>query len=122
MKPGDIIIAESPTSNKNFKPRPAVVLVKKPGRYDDYIVSGISSRLFQEEPEFDILILEADSDFPSTGLSYPGLIRLGHLYSVGPADFKRVIGNISEERHSLLLARLSKLFAPKSSQPVADGV
>jgi hypothetical protein len=59
---------------------------------------------------FDELLVPGDLDFPTSGLRGASLIRLSFLGVYAKSRFRGVVGNISKERHRLLLSRLGAHF------------
>lgn len=78
--------------------------------FGDWLVCGVSSQLHQAVPGFDDLVLQEHSDYPTSGLKVPSLIRLGFLAVLPSGRFVGVIGSISTERHLRLLNRLACLL------------
>jgi mRNA interferase MazF len=77
---GQIILFRFPqTDQQSGKLRPAVVVRKLPGRYEDWLISMVSSQLSQETPGFDEIISPEDLDFKDSGLKLTSLIRIGRL-------------------------------------------
>ncbi len=56
------------TDQTEAKLRPALVLRRLPGHYDDWMICMISSQLHQKIPDFDEVITSTDSDFRQSGL------------------------------------------------------
>jgi mRNA interferase MazF len=59
--------------------RPALVVRKLPGHYQDWLICMISSQLSEEIPGFDEVISPEDVDFNGSGLRVKSLIRTGRL-------------------------------------------
>jgi len=111
MTEGDVALTPLPQADGRTKPRPAILLRKMPP-FGDWLVCGVSTQLRQEATGFDEIIEPSHSDFRSSGLKAPSLIRLGYLV-VLPADrLLGVIGSISSERHGRLLQRLGTFLQP----------
>ncbi len=72
MTPGDVVliplvqVAGGPT-----KLRPALLLANLPGPYQTLLVCGITSKLHQQEPDWDDPIGPDDADFARSGLIEP---------------------------------------------------
>lgn len=111
MNEGDVVLTPLPQANGLVKLRPAILLRQMPG-FGDWLVCGVSSQLHQAVPGFDDLVLQEHSDYPTSGLKVPSLIRLGFLAVLPSGRFVGVIGSISTERHLRLLNRLACFFAP----------
>jgi len=111
MNEGDVVLTPLPQANGLVKLRPAILLRQMPG-FGDWLVCGVSSQLHQAVPGFDDLVLQEHSDYTTSGLKVPSLIRLGFLAVLPSGRFVGVIGSISTERHLRLLHRLACFFAP----------
>jgi mRNA interferase MazF len=97
------------------KPRPVLFLATmRP--FGDFLVCGISSQLHQEVQGFDELMMPGDSDFLTSGLRCPSLVRLGFLGVYAKPSFRGVMGSISKDRHRLLLSRLGTYFTDLASR------
>lgn len=110
MKEGEIILANLPQSDGNFKLRPVLVLKQLPG-FNDYLVCGISTQLHQLVKDFDELIDEKASHFIQTGLRQSSIIRLGFLAVIPGNKIPGSIGRINTSVHQKLLERLAKYLA-----------
>ncbi len=96
MKPGKIILFKFPQANLySGKLRPALVLKKMPGKYDDWLICMISSKTIQLNKEYDLLISEDLSDYKLSGLKSASVIRATRLAVVNKNIFIGSIGNIS---------------------------
>jgi len=96
---GQIILFRFPqTDLEAGKLRPALLLGKLPGDYDDWLICMISSQTRHCIPQFDELIQEQDSDFPHSGLKGASVIRVGRLAVVEGSVLLGAIGQISPER------------------------
>ncbi|CAN5742983.1 hypothetical protein BH10CHL1_BH10CHL1_50020 [soil metagenome] len=76
MKEGDVILTLVPQADGQFKRRPAVILRAMPP-FQDLLLCGISTQLQQQVKDFDETITPDDTDFGTSGLLAPSLIRLG---------------------------------------------
>ena len=103
MREGEIILANLPQSDGNFKLRPVLLLKQLPG-YNDFLVCGISTQLQQLIKDFDELIDEKNNNFYQTGLRQSSIIRLGFLAVISNNKIVGSIGRI----HNNLLERLAK--------------
>ena len=107
MREGEIILANLPQSDWNFKLRPVLLLRQLPG-YNDFLVCGISTQLQQLIKDFDELIDEKNSNFYQTGLRQSSIIRLGFLAVIPDNKIPGSIGRIELALHKNLLERLAK--------------
>jgi mRNA interferase MazF len=96
---GQIILFRFPqTDLEAGKLRPALLLGKLPGDYDDWLICMISSQKRHYIPQFDELIQEHDSDFAQSGLKVASVIRVGRLAVVEGRVLFGATGQISPER------------------------
>jgi mRNA interferase MazF len=108
IQEGQITLFRFPqTDQVPGKLRPALVLRKLPGQYDDWLICMVSSQLSQEIPELDVVIYENDADFEQSGLKISSLIRVSRLAVVGRDILLGSIGNINNERLNTIKNRLS---------------
>ena len=106
--PGQIVLFPFPhTDQTTSKLRPALLLGKVPGDFDDWLICMISSQLRQETKGFDEIIQEGDPDFPSSGLKAISLIRLGRLAVVDGGLLAGTIGAIFPDRLKEIKKRIS---------------
>jgi mRNA interferase MazF len=108
IQEGQITLFRFPqTTQVPGKLRPAIVLRKIPGPYDDWLICMVSSQLSQELPEFDVVVYENDPDFEQSGLKTSSVIRISRLAVVSKDILLGSIGNISDNRLNLIKNRLS---------------
>lgn len=107
MKEGDVVLADLPQADWQYKARPAVVLCAMPP-FNDWLLCGISTQTHQEVAGFDELITPVHTDFASSKLRGDSLIRLGYLIVYADHQIHGVIGSISELRRKRLLRKLSE--------------
>jgi len=96
------------TDQQSGKLRPALVVRKLPGRYEDWLISMISSQLSQEIPGFDEIISPDQPDFRDSGLKLSSLIRMGRLAVVNADILVGNIGRIDDIRLARIRENLSK--------------
>ncbi|HQU32134.1 MAG: type II toxin-antitoxin system PemK/MazF family toxin [Planctomycetia bacterium] len=95
------------TNQKEGKLRPALILRKLPGKFNDWLICMISSNIDQQIPELDELIAPEDSDFIQSGLKMPSIIRAGRLAVVDGSTLIGTLGQINTERlHKINVVRL----------------
>jgi mRNA interferase MazF len=112
MREGDIVLALLAQTDGRGKYRPAIVLRRMPG-FGDLLVCGISTQLRQQVADFDEIIEPSHTDFKTSGLKAPSLIRLGFLAVLPASSFLGTIGSISGQRHQRLLAKLAEYLQLK---------
>ena len=82
---------------KQEKMRPALVLRRLPGSYDDWLICMISSRLYQVQTIDDVISVD-DEDFQVTGLKRESVVRTSRLAVVEESMLEGAIGRISPSR------------------------
>ena len=112
-KAGQVVVFRFPqTDLEEGKLRPALLLDKLPGEYDDWLICMISSQTHQYISGFDEIVNEDDKDFGESGLKVTSVIRVGRLAVVSGEILLGAIGQISSER----LNRVKKHLADWLSQ------
>lgn len=97
-RPGQIVLFRFPQTDLDTgKLRPALLLGKPPGEYDDWLICMVSSQTYHAVPEFDEIVREDDSDFSSSGLKVTSVIRIGRLAVVEGKVLLGAIGQITPE-------------------------
>ena len=77
---GQVVLFRFPQTNlTEAKPRPALLLGKIPGAYEDWLLCMISTQLHHYVPGFDEIARAGDADFASSGLKQESVIRVGRL-------------------------------------------
>ncbi len=106
--PGQIVLFKFPQTNlQQGKPRPALLLGKLPGQYDDWLICMLSTQLRHYNQSFDEIIQIGDSDFSSSGLKEPSVIRVGRLAVVDGSVLLGAIGEIDFDRLQRVKANLA---------------
>ena len=106
---GQIVLFRFPhTDLEEGKLRPALLLGQLPGEYDDWLICMISSQIRHYLPDFDEIVREDDSDFTSSGLKAPSVIRVGRLAVVDGEILLGAIGEIAPERLQRIKGRLAE--------------
>lgn len=107
IQEGHIVLFRFPQTNQTVgKLRPALVLRRLPGAYDDWLICMLSSQLSHQIPEFDEVIKEKDVDFEQSGLKSSSLIRICRLAVVNKTVLLGSIGRIGTERLELIKNKL----------------
>ncbi len=105
---GQIVLFRLPQADlEEGKLRPALLLGKLPGEYDDWLVCMISSQTHRCLEGFDEIVQEGDEDFAESGLKVASVIRIGRLATVFGEVLLGAIGQISPERLARIKKRLS---------------
>lgn len=108
IREGQIVLFRFPqTDQSTGKVRPALVLRKLPGPYDDWMICMISSQLSQQIKELDEVINPDNSDFGDSGLKTASLIRVSRLAVVDKSILLGSIGEISSKRLSRVKTAIS---------------
>lgn len=111
---GQVIVFRFPqTDLEAGKLRPALLLGKLPGEYDDWLICMISSQTRQYIAGFDELVQEDHEDFGASGLKVASLIRVGRLAVVSGEILIGAIGQVSSERLSRVKKHLSDWLSEK---------
>jgi mRNA interferase MazF len=106
---GQIVLFQfSQTDLETGKLRPALLLGKLPGDYDDWLVCMISSQVRHYVHGFDEIVQETDAAFGSSGLKVASLVRVGRLAVVQGNILPGAIGEISPERLRRIKNRLAE--------------
>jgi mRNA interferase MazF len=109
MRAGQIVLFRFPNTDlREGKLRPALLIARVPGPYDDWLICMISSRLRQHQPGFDEIVRETDEDYAQSGLKKASVIRatrlavvgkpvlVGSIGEIGPARLERIRGNLAD--------------------------
>ena len=111
---GQVVVFRFPqTDLEEGKLRPALLLGKLPGQYDDWLICMISSQTQQHIAGFDEIIQENDDDFGASGLKVTSVIRVGRLAVVSGEILIGAIGQVSSDRLSRVKQHLSDWLAEK---------
>jgi mRNA interferase MazF len=109
---GQVVIFRFPqTDLEEGKLRPALLLGKVPGEYDDWLICMISSQTRQYIIGFDEIMEENDADFGESGLKGTSIVRVGRLAVVSGEVLIGAIGQVSSERLSRIKKHLSDWLA-----------
>jgi mRNA interferase MazF len=105
---GRVVLLRFPRTDRSHgKLRPAVVIRKVPGRYEDWLICMVSSNLGQALPDFDEVLLEDAEDFQSSGLKRSSVIRISRLAVVEKSQLMGTIGQIPTYRLQRVRRRLT---------------
>lgn len=96
---GQIILFKFPQANLvQSKLRPALLIGKLPGNYDDWLICMISSQVYHYIPDFDEIVQEKDPDFVESGLKTVSVIRVERLAVIEGSILLGAVGRISPDR------------------------
>jgi mRNA interferase MazF len=105
---GQVVLFRFPQADlEEGKLRPALLLGRLPGDYDDWMICMISSQMRHTVPEFDEIIRENDPDFAESGLKVSSVIRIGRLATVEGEILLGATGQIAPERLERIKSRLA---------------
>ena len=105
---GQVVAFRFPqTDLEEGKLRPALLLAKLPGEYDDWLTCMISSQIHHYVEGFDELVQQGDQDFSESGLKMTSVIRVGRLAVVSGEVLLGAIGQVSAERLGRIKQHLS---------------
>ena len=114
---GQIVLFRFPhTDLREGKLRPALLLAKLPGEYDDWLICMISSQIRHYIPGFDEVIEEHALDFVESGLRMPSVIRVGRLAVVEGEILAGAIGRISPNRFQRIKSHLAEWLMGSQQQ------
>lgn len=106
MKAGDVVLVPMPTADGKTKQRPALLLRKMP-KYDDWMVCGISSQLWEFQKGLDFLLKKDHPDFKISGLKHDAVVRVGYVAVVTSSGIQGSIGKLNRKTHREILQQLS---------------
>jgi mRNA interferase MazF len=97
---GLVVLVPFPQVELEFqgKIRPAIVIRRLPGEYDDWLICMVSSRLIQSLDGFDEVISNEDADFITSGLKVSSAIRVARLAVCHGSAMLGSIGRIDDTR------------------------
>jgi mRNA interferase MazF len=106
---GQVVLFRFPqTDQAAGKLRPAVVLRRLPGPYDDWLICMVSSQLNHATPRFDEVMAETDADFAVSGLKTASVIRICRIAVVDRKVLLGAVGEISATRLERVRRTLSQ--------------
>ena len=95
------------TDLKTGKRRPALLIARLPGPFDDWLVCMVSSQMSQAIDGFDEILHREETDFVQSGLKTDSVIRIARLALVTEGILLGAIGEISAERLKRIKARIA---------------
>jgi len=111
---GQVVVFRFPqTDLEEGKLRPALLLGKLPGEYDDWLICMVSSQTRRHITGFDEIIQENDTDFGESGLKVTSIIRVGRLAVVSGDVLIGAIGQVSSERLNRVKQNLADWLSEK---------
>jgi mRNA interferase MazF len=99
MAEGNLVLFRFPQTDRHEgKLRPALVIRRAPGQYDDWLLCMVSSRLEHGIGGFDEFLRPGDVDFEKSGLKAVSVIRIARLAVVNREILLGRIGEIDSAR------------------------
>jgi len=96
---GQVVLFRFPqTDQKEGKLRPALLLRRLPGCYNDWLICMISSQTHQVFSATDELVSKSDKDYKKSGLKHASVIRATRLAVVQQGILEGAIGKLGEDR------------------------
>lgn len=108
---GQIVLTPFPYSDLSEAKLRPVLMLRQASRFDDWLVCMVSSQVQQAETGLDEILVQSDTDFASSGLKVPSVLRLSRLAVLDGALLLGSIGTISDERLRNVRQRLAKWVA-----------
>jgi len=110
-KSGQIVLFKFPqTDQLDVKLRPALLIGRLPGQFDDWLICMISSQLRHCVEGFDEIVHHNADDFSASGLKAASVIRVGRLAVVDESILVGSIGEIAPERLYRIKTSLANWF------------
>ncbi|MBM2810772.1 MAG: PemK family protein [Chloroflexi bacterium] len=108
---GDIVLARFPfTDQRGATLRPVLVLAEIPGRYADFLVVFISSRLSQAMGDLDVILDAAHPAFPGSGLRVPSVVRIAKVASISEQLIVGRLGGLDQTILDEITRRLTHVI------------
>lgn len=109
MRAGQVVLFRFPLADLSAaKLRPALLVGRLPGPYDDWLICMVSSQLRQYNAAPDEIVGEGDAGFVGSGLKVASVIRGGRLAVVEREVLAGAIGAVSDDRLRRIRSRLAE--------------
>lgn len=95
---GQIALTPFPYSDLSEAKLRPVLMLRQASRFDDWLVCMVSSQVRQAETGLDEILVQSDTDFASSGLKVPSVLRLSRLAVLDGSLLLGSIGRIGDER------------------------
>jgi mRNA interferase MazF len=117
IREGMVVLVPFPHAETDAagKVRPAVVIRRLPGGYDDWLICMLSSQIAQAIEGFDDVITEDADDFAESGLKVSSVVRVTRLAVCHDSLMLGSIGHIADARLLRIRQRLSAWLLARSS-------
>ena len=108
MNAGKIVLFKFPqTDLETGKLRPALVIAKLLGDFDDWLICMISTKKYQFQSKYDEIVPKDSEEFKLSGLKSESIIRSTRLAVVHQDILVGSIGNISDKLLNKIRLNLS---------------
>jgi len=105
---GDILLFRFPQSDLGVgKLRPALLIKRIEGGFDDWLVCMISTQTRHQIQELEVVLTETMADFSKTGLKKESLVRTSRLAVVQSSVFYGKVGTLPAEPFEDIRTRLA---------------
>jgi mRNA interferase MazF len=112
MRRGELYLASFPFGDlPGMKLRPVLLLTEPVGPIPEVVVAYISSVLPAQLLPSDLLLDPATSDFQSTNLKTPSVLRLHKLATIHTRSIVRFLGTLEPIALSTVAAKLGALLS-----------
>lgn len=113
---GDILLFPFPQSDLGVgKLRPALLIKRIDGEFDDCLVCMISTQTRHQIPDLEIVLSETTAGFDKSGLKKESLIRTSRLAVVHPSVFTGKLGTLPTEVFNDIRHRLAEWIRSEGS-------
>ena len=113
---GDILLFRFPQSDLGTgKLRPALVIKRIRGDFDDWLVCMISTQTRHQIQGLEVVLTEAMPDFAKTGLKKESLVRTSRLAVVESSVFSGKLGKLPKEAFDQIRAQLADWIRSEES-------
>jgi mRNA interferase MazF len=113
---GDILLFQFPQSDlRTGKLRPALLIKKIEGNFDDWLVCMISTQTRHQIQGLEVVLHETMADFTQTGLKKESLIRVSRLAVVDSNVFTGKLGSLPPETFEKIKIRLANWIRSQES-------
>lgn len=94
MRPGFVVRWVFPQADGKLKERPAVLLSRF-GSHGDWLVCGVSSKVWSFDARFHVLVEHGHPDLVGSGLSFDAILRADLVDTIPAVAIKDVLGEVS---------------------------
>jgi mRNA interferase MazF len=114
IQEGQIVLFKFPLVDKpTAQLRPALVIRKLRGPYNDWLICMVTSQLAQQVVDFDEIVDHKAKDWKQSGLKMPSVIRISRLAVVHESSLLGSIGAIESRRLDKIKRNLADWLVSK---------